>query len=48
MLREESKKVYSLAQIEVLNLQQCDIVCASDLFTDSENKGDNTSSGSWT
>ena len=48
MLRDVSKKVYSLAEIEVLNLAQCDIVCASDLFTDSENKGDNTSSGSWT
>ena len=48
MVRKEKKIVYTDVKIEVLSFEANDIVTASDLFTDSNNPGGSTSSGSWT
>ena len=48
MVKKKEKKSYEGVVIEILHLSKIDIVTASDLFTDSENPGSSSSSGSWT
>jgi hypothetical protein len=48
MIKETKKEPYSNVKIEIFGFSSGDIVTASDLFTDSNNPGDSTSSGSWT
>ena len=48
MKKVNEKEPYSNVKIEIFGFSSGDIVTASDLFTDSNNPGDSTSSGSWT
>lgn len=48
MKKERINEEYVLASIEILTFASGDVVCASDLFTGTENPGGSTSSGSWT
>lgn len=48
MVNKEPKKPYEGAFVEILLLEKKDVITTSDLFNESGNPGDSSSSGSWT
>ena len=48
-MKEKGTKLrYDVATLEILLLNKVDIITASDLFTESENPGDSSTSNGWT